>query len=57
MNLHEREAPPLAGECASGALFLALPVKNGPFPAELKLRENTGNIIYTIRYNALTLIG
>ena len=41
MSLHEREAPPLAGECASGALFLALPVKNGPLPAELKLRENS----------------
>ena len=41
MSLHEREAPPLAGECASGALFLALPVKNGPLPAELKPRENT----------------
>ena len=57
MSLLDREAPPLAGKCALGALFLALPVKNGPFPAELKLRENTGNIIYIIRYNALTLIG
>ena len=43
MSLHEREAPPLAGECASGALFLALPVKNGPLPAELKVRENTAS--------------
>ena len=38
-SLHELEAPPLAGECASGTYFW--PVKNGPLPAELKFRENT----------------
>ena len=40
-SLHEREAPALAGQCASGTHFLALPVKNGPLPAKLKCRENT----------------
>ena len=37
-SLHEREAPPLARECA-------LPVKNGPLPAKLKFRENTVHMI------------
>ena len=34
-SLHEREAPSLPP--------LALPVKNGPLPAEQKFRENTVN--------------
>ena len=37
-SLHEREAPPPAGECASGAYFW--PCLNGPLPAKLKFREN-----------------
>ena len=40
----ERDAPPLPhlpGESPSGAYILALLVKNGPLPAELKFRENT----------------
>ena len=40
-SLHDREAPPLAGQCASETHFLALLVKNGPLPAKLKCRENT----------------
>ena len=28
-------------------IFLALPVKNGPLPAKLKFRENTGNLCET----------
>ena len=31
--------PPWAGEWHK---FLALPVKNGPLPAQLKFKENTG---------------
>ena len=29
------------GKCTSGT-YSALPAMNGPFPAELKFRENTG---------------
>ena len=29
-------------------IFLALPVKNGPLPAELKFRENTGYCVITL---------
>ena len=53
-SLHECEAPPLAGECASGILFSALPVKNGPLPAKLKFRENTEN--YEINFMFILVV-
>ena len=42
-SLHEREALPLAGECASGVYFW--PCLNGPLPAKLKFRENTVQVL------------
>ena len=49
-SLQERKAPP-PGECAFWCIliiFLALPVKNGPLPDELKFRETTAKALKAV---------
>ena len=49
-SLHKRKAPPPrpAMRVHLCHIFLALPVKNGPLPAELKFRKNTGYCVITL---------
>ena len=42
MSLTPLPPSPPPGKCISGAYFFALPAMNGPLPAEIKFRENTG---------------